>query len=243
MIIFPAIDILDGDCVRLRKGDFSRKTVFNSDPLSQAKMFAEEGALWLHLVDLRAAKTGVRTDGNLVKRISEETGLKIQTGGGIRNPEDAMRLVSAGAERIVLGSIAMEQPELCETISRTIGADRIVIALDFQKEANGSCALYSRGWTEKKDFSIGELTKRYLRAGISGFIFTNIQKDGTGSGPDWEFYDQCSRDFPECQFVVSGGISSLLDVGKAKKSGASGVIIGQSLYTKQFTLREALNAC
>lgn len=236
--IFPAIDMRGGKCVRLLKGDYEKETVYADSPFEMAKRFAKAGASYVHMVDLDGAKDGERRHAKEVIRVAKELPLKVQIGGGIRSEEDVRYYLENGIDRVIIGSLAIREPQLVKNFIKEFGAEKIVIGLDAK---DGMVATH--GWIETSNQSAIEVGKDFAKAGAKYFIFTDIATDGTLSGPNIEANIQLAQ-ATGANIIVSGGISTLEDISKikgaAKNSSISGVIIGKALYAERFTLQEAL---
>jgi len=233
MILFPAIDLKEGQCVRLYKGDMNKATVFNNSPAEQAKIFVDEGAEWIHVVDLDGAFAGKPANVEAVKNIIKSAGVKIQLGGGIRNIETIDNWLQQGISRIILGTVAVKNPELVREACKKFPG-KIAVGIDAR---DGFVA--TEGWAEKSSLSVVELAKKFEGAGVSAIIYTDISKDGAMQGADFEG----TRKLAECvkiPVILSGGISSVSDLKKARKLPLQGVISGRAIYEKAFTVREAI---
>lgn len=236
--IFPAIDMRGGKCVRLFKGDYAQETVYGDSPFEMAKSFSEAGAPYVHMVDLDGAKDGERVHAADVVRVAKELPIKVQIGGGIRTEEDVRFYLEQGVDRVIIGSLAIREPELVASFIEKFGAERIVIGLDAK---DGMVATH--GWLETSNQTAVEVGKFFAFRGAKHFIFTDIATDGTLQGPNIPANELLANE-TGAEVIVSGGMSSLADI-KAVKAAAentsiSGVIIGKALYTGQFTLAEAL---
>ncbi|MGG0655142.1 1-(5-phosphoribosyl)-5-[(5-phosphoribosylamino)methylideneamino]imidazole-4-carboxamide isomerase [Rummeliibacillus pycnus] len=236
--IFPAIDMRGGKCVRLLKGDYNQETVYADSPFEMAKSFAEAGASYVHMVDLDGAKDGERRHATEVIRVANELPLKVQIGGGIRSKEDVRYYLENGVDRVIIGSLAIREPELVKNFIKEFGPERIVIGLDAK---DGMVATH--GWIETSNQSAIEVGQDFAKAGAKYFIFTDIATDGTLAGPNIEANIQLAQ-ATEANIIVSGGISELEDIAKVKEAAqnttVNGVIIGKALYAGRFTLQEAL---
>ncbi|EPD50621.1 1-(5-phosphoribosyl)-5-[(5-phosphoribosylamino)methylideneamino]imidazole-4-carboxamide isomerase [Paenisporosarcina sp. HGH0030] len=236
--LFPAIDMRGGKCVRLFKGDYNQETVYAESPFEMAKTFACQGAKWIHMVDLDGAKDGKRIHDKDVIRAATELGVNVQIGGGIRTEEDVKYYLDNGVARVIIGSLAIQQPELAVSIIQRFGAEKIVIGLDAKE---GMVATH--GWLETSSKSAIEVGQYFATHGAKTFIFTDIATDGTLSGPNI-LANELLAEATGAEVIVSGGISSLSDVKKVAKAAAGskigGVIIGKALYENRFTLPEAL---
>lgn len=236
MKIYPAIDIKNGQCVRLYKGSYDHVTVYETDPLSMARQFADAGAAYLHVVDLDGAKEGKSINIDIILKIKNNYNLIIQTGGGIRNDEQARTLLNKGIDRIVVGSLAVANPSEIKRWLGEFGPERIVLALDVRHEK-----LAVHGWQSNSEMTLWELLDEYKNTGLKHVLCTDIDKDGTLTGPNIGLYKTCVEKYPEILFQASGGISQLEDLNQLKHIPVSGVIIGKALYENKFSLAEALN--
>ena len=240
MIVYPAIDVLDGRVVRLAKGDFNAVTDYGGDPVAAAEAWREAGAQWVHMVDLSGARDGARRQQDLVATVAA-TGLKVQTGGGVRTTADVEAILAAGAARVVVGSLAVSQPQAVIGWITRFGAEHIAAAFDVRLE--GAAAYPTlKGWTERSDRTLVELLADYRLAGLAHALVTDVARDGMMEGPNLELYADLARVRPEMNWQASGGVSGLEDVRKLKAAGLSGVIIGRALFENKLSLSEAL-AC
>jgi len=240
--VYPALDIREGRVVRLLQGDYAQQTTYGDDPLPRAKAFAAAGASWMHLVDLDAARAGGYTLAPLLSAIASESGLKVQTGGGIRRRDDVARLLDAGAARVVVGSVSVREPETVIGWLQALGAERLTIALDARKADDGRWLLPVHGWTETADVTLDVLAQRYAQAGMRHLLCTDIARDGMLSGPNIDLYRHLSNLLPGVAVQASGGVRSAADVADAKAVGCGGAILGKALLEGRMTLQEAL-AC
>ncbi|TQR19969.1 1-(5-phosphoribosyl)-5-[(5-phosphoribosylamino)methylideneamino]imidazole-4-carboxamide isomerase [Psychrobacillus vulpis] len=236
--IYPAIDMKGGKCVRLYQGDYEQETVYGDSPFEMAKQFADQGATWIHLVDLDGAKDGEKVHANEVIRIAKELPVNVQIGGGIRTKEDVRFYIENGIDRVIIGSLAIANPTLVTELLEEYGGDKIVIGLDAK---DGMVATH--GWLETSKQSAIEVGQFFAEKGAKFVIFTDIATDGTLQGPNLN----ANRELAEAtglSIIVSGGISSLEDIEQvtklAKDTSISGVIIGKAIYNNRFTLLEAL---
>lgn len=236
--LYPAIDMRGGKCVRLFKGDYNQETVYADSPFEMAKNFANQGAKWIHMVDLDGAKGGVRIHNVDVIRAATELGVNVQIGGGIRTEDDVAHYLNNGVTRVIIGSLAIENPGLTTSLIQKFGSDKIVIGLDAK---DGMVA--TNGWLETSKKSAIEVGQYFADKGAKTFIFTDIATDGTLTGPNI-LANELLAEATGAEVIVSGGISSLSDVLQvaetAKTSTIGGVIIGKALYEKRFSLSEAL---
>lgn len=238
-ILYPAIDIRAGHVVRLRQGDYTAETRYAEDPLALAKRYASEGAEWLHLVDLDAAKAGGWTLGPLVAAIRRETGLKVQTGGGVRDEADISAILDAGASRVVVGTLAVRQPNRVLGWLERFGNDRLTIALDARADAAGVFRLPVHGWTEASGLALFDLLARYADAGLRHLLCTDIARDGMLAGLNLALYREIAARFPDVAVQASGGVASLDDVRGAMTAGAGGAVLGKALLEGHFDLAGA----
>jgi len=238
-ILFPAIDVRAGRVVRLRQGDYAQETRYADDPLALAKRYAGDGAGWLHLVDLDAAREGGYTLAPLLARIKAETGLRVQTGGGIRNGDDVARILDAGADRVVIGSLAVRESQTVAGWLCTHGAERITVALDARKR-NGHWQLPTAGWTQDSGVRLDELVAFYAEVGLRYLLCTDIDRDGMLSGPNLSLYRDIVAIAPQLQLQASGGVRGIQDIVDAREAGCSGAVLGKALLDGRFELAPAL---
>ncbi|MGL4820704.1 MAG: 1-(5-phosphoribosyl)-5-[(5-phosphoribosylamino)methylideneamino]imidazole-4-carboxamide isomerase [Bacilli bacterium] len=235
--IFPAIDLLDGQCVRLYKGDYDQKTVYNDSPFAQARAFRDAGSTWLHVVDLNGAKKGERVHAETIADLCQIEGLNIQVGGGIRTENDIQYYLAAGVRRVILGSVAAENPAFVGEMVAKYGAEKIVVGLDAR---DGYVSVH--GWQQSSGLTATALGRDLVSRGVTTFIFTDISTDGTLEGPNVE---ACAALATEtgASVIVSGGVGTLADIKAVNANqtpGIAGVIVGRALYAERFTLEEAL---
>ena len=240
--VYPALDIRDGRVVRLLQGDYAKQTTYGDDPLPRAQAFADAGATWMHLVDLDAAKAGGYTLAPLLAQIASSTSLKVQTGGGVRGRDDVARILDAGASRVVIGSLAVREPDSVLAWLGEFGAGRLTIALDTRQGDDGVWRLPVHGWTETADVTLDELATRYAQSGMKHLLCTDIARDGMLSGPNIGLYAHLSRLLPGVAVQASGGMRDADDVTAAKAAGCAGAVLGKALLEGRLRLEEAL-AC
>jgi len=238
--IYPAIDIREGRVVRLAQGDYAAETRYGDNPLEQIEAYANAGAEWLHLVDLDAARAGGYTLAPLLKQIRANTQLNIQTGGGVRSREDIANILDAGAERVVIGSLAVRDPELVEHWLNEFGPEHLTIALDTRQDNNGHWRLPIHGWTETSETALITLAARYANAGMQHLLCTDISRDGMLSGPNLDLYTHLTALIPNVSVQASGGVRALADIPAARTANCAGIILGRALLEGRFTLQEAL---
>ena len=241
-IVYPALDIREGRVVRLLQGDYAQQTTYGDDPLPRAQAFATAGASWMHLVDLDAARAGGYTLAPLLAAIAAQTGLKVQTGGGVRSRDDVARILDAGAARVVVGSVSVREPDTVIGWLREFGPDRLTIALDARQAEDGRWLLPVHGWTETAEDTLEALAQRYAEAGMRHLLCTDIARDGMLSGPNIELYQHLARLLPGVAVQASGGVRDAQDVAQAKAVGCGGAILGKALLEGRMTLEGAL-AC
>lgn len=225
MIIIPAIDIIDGKCVRLTKGDFSQQKVYNENPVEVAKQFEDAGIIRLHVVDLDGAKAGRIINLKTLEQIAAATKLQIDFGGGVKTINDVSNVFGAGAAMVTLGSIAVKHPELLEEWLMEFGTDKFLIGADV---LNGAVKI--SGWLEDGKIGIFEFIGKMLGLGATNIFCTDISKDGAMEGPSVELYKQIMEEHPEIKLIASGGVSNLDDVLLLKEIGCTGAIIGKAIY-------------
>lgn len=233
--ILPAIDIKDGQCVRLLKGDFDKQTAYNNDPVAQAKYFDTQGAKYLHVVDLDGALEGNPRNFDLIKKIVKQTNCNVEVSGGIRTFEDIERYLAINPWQIILGSVAVFNLNFVSDVIKKYSSEKFSIALDSK---DGFAA--SRGWVEKSDITIADLAKQLNEIGIKRVIFTDVGRDGTLTGVNLEKTLEMKTIFSG-QVIASGGVSTVEDVSQLKEAGVDGTIIGKALYENKIDLKELLS--
>lgn len=234
MLVIPAIDIKNGKCVRLTQGDFEREKVYADDPVIIAKQWVNQGAEMLHLIDLDGAKDGNPVNLNVIKKIVKSVSIPVQVGGGVRNKETAKALLSAGIYRIVLGTIALENPDELKNILKEF-SDRIAVGLDAK---NGQ--LMKKGWIEKSNKGTNATALELERLGIQRFVYTDVTKDGTLTEPNYKEIANITKNII-VPVIASGGITTIACIKRLKSIGVEGVIIGKALYEGKIDLKEALH--
>jgi len=237
--VIPAIDLRGGRVVRLRQGDYTRETVFPDDPVELAQGYADAGAQWLHVVDLDGARSGRFANLAVIESIARTGTLKVQAGGGVRTTDDLRRLYSAGVTRVVVGSLAVQNPYATAIWITQFAPERLVLALDVRQQA-GAWRLPVHGWTEDSCVQLDTLAAHYARAGARHVLCTDIERDGTLGGFNLELYRDLHGFAPDFEIQASGGACSLEDVRKVRVAGVRGVILGRALLERKFTLKEAL---
>lgn len=233
MEIIPAIDIIDGKCVRLTFGDFNQKKVYNQNPVEVALQFMDNGIKRLHLVDLDGAKSGKIVNYKTLEKIATKTNLVIDFGGGLNSNHDLKIAFNSGAEMVTGGSIAVKNRTLFEQWLGEYGPQKIILGADVRDQK-----IAIKGWQEDSGLTINELIDSYKRLGIKNVICTDISKDGGMKGPSFELYKQLMTDYPDQNFIASGGVSVFNDVMRLKEMGMHGVIIGKAIYEGSISLKE-----
>jgi phosphoribosylformimino-5-aminoimidazole carboxamide ribotide isomerase len=239
MQIIPAIDIIDGKCVRLTQGDYAQKTIYNENPLEVAKAFEDAGIKRLHLVDLDGAKAGTVKNWKVLESIALNTKLVIDFGGGIKTDEDVALVFERGASLATIGSIAVANPELFLNWVSTYGAQAFFLGADVKDNL-----IAVNGWMKTSDISINEFIEGYLVKGITNIFCTDVTKDGRLEGPSTVLYESLLSMFPQLKLVASGGVSSLQDLETLAHIGCAGAIVGKAIYENRISLKalEQLNA-
>ncbi len=231
--LIPAIDIINGQCVRLTKGDYDQKTVYSDSPADVAKGFEELGFSRLHVVDLDGAKSKHIVNDSVLRSISAATRLTIDFGGGIKTDEDISKAFSAGAKMVTVGSIAVQQPELCFKWLEQYGADRIILGADVR---HGKISI--NGWKEDSEEDLLPFLKKYVDRGIRNVLCTEISKDGTLQGPATDLYRHIMNAYPQLHLIASGGVSSISDIRALEAAGIPAVVFGKAIYEGRIDLKE-----
>jgi phosphoribosylformimino-5-aminoimidazole carboxamide ribotide isomerase len=233
MKIIPAIDLIDGNCVRLTKGAYDTKKIYSTDPLEMAKRFEEAGFTQLHLVDLDGAKVGSVVNLAVLERICAQTSLNVYFGGGIKTETDLEKVLKAGAKQVTIGSLAVQQPELLKEWIKRYGAETFIIGADVKE---GKIAI--SGWLETSSLELMDFIQSYYDLGIRHVLCTDISKDGMLQGPAFELYNDIMQRFPDLQLIASGGVSGISDVKELKNNNIPAVVIGKAIYEGLISLRE-----
>ncbi len=231
--IIPAIDIIDGKCVRLSQGDYGQKTVYSTTPLEMARLYAEHGVKRLHLVDLDGAKASHPCNLTSLREIASEQLLAIEWGGGIKSREHLDEVFKAGADYAIIGSLAVKQPELMEEWLKEFGGEKIILGADLR---DGKVSV--NGWLEDSELTIDDIISRFIPFGLKEAIVTDISKDGMLAGPNVELYKGLQNRFPEITFTVSGGISGIDDIRSLNSLGLPRVIVGKAIYENRISLSD-----
>ncbi len=233
MDIIPAIDIIDGKCVRLTQGDYSQKTIYNEDPLEVALQFEDAGLSRLHLVDLDGAKAGTVKNWKVLERIAGKTKLLIDFSGGISTSKDVSICFDEGATWAAVGSIAVKDETQFSGWLLQFGAERFIIGADVKNEK-----IVVRGWTETTPLSLFELVENYKTKGVKWFFCTDVAKDGLLEGPATSLYKKLLNEHPSIDLIASGGVRSVDDVEELRQAGCKGVIIGKAIYENRISLND-----
>lgn len=236
MEIIPAIDIIDGKCVRLTHGDYNQKKIYNEHPLEVAKEFEDAGINRLHLVDLDGAKAGAVKNWKVLETIAGKTSLVIDFGGGIKSETDVQIVFDSGAAFATIGSIAVKDEKTFTDWLTKFGPGKFLLGADVKKEK-----ITVSGWTEETEIWIYDFIEKYIQKGMKQVFCTDVSKDGALEGPSTELYKNIVQKFPELHFIASGGVSSIDDVHQLKEMGCKGVIIGKAIYEGRIQLSELKN--
>ncbi len=233
MLIIPAIDLIDGKCVRLTQGDYSRKKIYNESPLEVAKQFEDIGITRLHLVDLDGAKKGEIVNYKVLEKISSSTNLIIDFGGGIKTNEAIRIVFESGADIATIGSVAVKEKELFFSWLQKYGAEKILLGADVKEEK-----IAISGWLENTDVNIFDFIKENTTEGVKTIFCTDISKDGLLQGASFDLYKKIIEEFPVLNLIASGGVSSLADLDVLKSVGCSGAIVGKAIYEERISMNE-----
>lgn len=231
--IIPAIDIIDGHCVRLQQGDYDQKTVYNDDPVGVAQEFERYGIHRLHVVDLDGAKSKHIVNTLTLKQLSRNTSLKIDFGGGIKTDGDISLAFANGASQVTVGSVAAQQPELFIKWLKTYGPDKVILGADTR---NGYISI--NGWKEDSEHELIPFLQKFVDAGVTRVLCTDISRDGMLSGPSVNLYKEILKHFPELKLMASGGVRHMGDVENLENAGLNSVVIGKAIYENGITLSE-----
>lgn len=231
--LIPAIDLIGGKCVRLTKGDYDSKKIYNEDPVSQAKEFESLGFKRLHVVDLDGAKSKHIVNDAVLRGITEATSLVVDFGGGIKTEEDIEKAFAAGASMVTLGSIAVTNPDLCAKWIKEYGAEKIILGADVR---NGKISI--NGWKEDSDEDLVPFLKKYIAMGVKNVLCTEISKDGTLAGPAIELYQRIMAEYPHLHLIASGGVSSNEDIVELNNSSIPAVVFGKAYYEGRINIKE-----
>ena len=236
MEVIPAIDIIDGKCVRLTKGDFLQKTIYNESPLEVAKLFEDAGLKRLHLVDLDGARDGAVKNWNVLETVAGKTSLVIDFGGGIKTRKDVQIVLDSGAALITVGSIAIKNENEFTGWLLEYGASKFLLGADTKNEK-----ITVDGWQVNTDVDVYTFIQKYIKHGIKQLFCTDVSKDGLLEGPSLDLYKKIIQKFPGLHFIASGGVSSMDDIYKLEEIGCKGVIIGKAIYEDKISLNDLKN--
>lgn len=239
-MIIPAIDLIEGQVVRLYQGDYNQKTTFDLSPLAQLLSYQEQGADLLHIVDLTGAKDPMKRQTQLIASLVQGLDTPIQVGGGVRTEAQLSELLEIGVSRVVIGSLAVKEPELVKSWFVKYGSDAICLALDVNINQTGEKIVAVSGWQSGGGKTLESLVAEFTEVGLKHALVTDISRDGTLKGANNELYQEISTAYPKINWQASGGIATLADVQAVKDSGANGIIIGKALLINQFTVEEAI---
>ena len=241
MLIYPAIDLKDGCCVRLSQGRFDEATVYDPDPFGPLAAFEAAGAAWVHVVDLDGAKAGRPAQHATIRRMAVETTLKLQTGGGVREAAHVESLLDAGVARVVVGSAAVERPDQVRSWIERFGVEAVCLALDVRDGPAGP-EVAVRGWTQGSGVTLDAALNLYPPGALRHILVTDVSRDGVLSGPNVELVREIAAARPDLAVQASGGVAAVDDLKVLRIAGAAGAIVGRALYERRFTLEEALDA-
>lgn len=243
MILYPALDLLDGKAVRLTHGDYSKVRVYSEDPAAVMEGFRAAGARFAHLVDLNGARDPLTRQKNWIEPLLRIPGLKVQVGGGVRSREDAEQLLSWGADRVVIGSAAVANPDLVETLLTDLDPKRLTLAADVKNGPDGLPRVAIKGWSETTDARLAPLITRFRARGLTRVLCTDISRDGAAKGPNASLYRMLVNTFPGLEIQASGGVRDLDDLNQLKGFRVHSAVVGTALYEGTLNLGEALAAC
>lgn len=241
-MIIPAIDLIDGQVVRLYQGDYNQKTEYSLDSVDVVHSYADQGAKWLHIVDLTGAKDTSKRQLELIRRMVDTKRMAFQAGGGIRSEKEVEQLLESGVSRVVVGSLAVKSPETVKQWVTRYGAEHIVLALDINIDDAGNKFIATHGWQENSGVSLEAILNDFAEVGAKHVLCTDISRDGTLQGPNVELYSEVAKAFPNVSWQASGGIGGLHDIEALKPTQVGGVILGRALLEGKFTVKEAI-AC
>ena len=231
--IIPAIDIIDGKCVRLTQGDYNQKTVYNEDPVEVAMMFEDAGIKRLHTVDLDGARSSHVVNTRVIERIATHTNLTIDFGGGIKSDEDLRKAFDAGAQMVTIGSVAVKEPELFSSWVETYGGEKIILGADVK---NGYISI--SGWLEEGEQKLMDFICHHTKNGIHNVLCTDISRDGMLQGPAIELYKDIMAHYPNLHLIASGGVSCINDIERLNDAGIPAVVFGKAIYEGRINLKE-----
>ena len=244
MILYPAIDLIAGRCVRLSQGDFARETRYDEDPAAALARFADEGAAWAHIVDLDGAKAREPRQHDLLATLAKTAKLKLQVAGGVRTPEHVATLLDAGVARVVVGSLAVDDPAAFTALLDRFGTEALTLALDVRLDGGGAgrdrAMVATHGWADGSGQTLDAVLRQF--PAVRHLLVTDIGRDGMLSGPNLPLIEAVADCWPEVAVQASGGVAALHDLPHLKQAGAAGAIVGKALWEGRFAVREALHA-
>ncbi|ADL00352.1 1-(5-phosphoribosyl)-5-[(5-phosphoribosylamino)methylideneamino]imidazole-4-carboxamide isomerase [Brevundimonas subvibrioides] len=243
MIIYPAIDLRNGVCVRLMHGRFDQVTEYDTVPAARLAAFVAEGATWVHIVDLDGAEAGRAVQHALIGELAGSLSVAIQSGGGVRTLSDVQNLLDAGVSRVVVGSQAVTQPDVVSAWLAEFGADRLTLAFDVRVGEDGVPVPSLKGWTEAAPVDLWTALDRYPSGTVEHVLITDVGRDGALTGPNLDLLAEVIRRRPDLKVQASGGVSSLEDLKAARAIGCDGAIVGRAIYEGRFSARDAIEAC
>lgn len=241
MIVYPAIDLKDGRCVRLMHGRFDQVTAYDADPLARLTAFAEAGAEWVHVVDLDGAQAGRAAQHGRIADLAKAGKVRIQSGGGVRSEKDVAARIAAGVERVVVGSLAVSDPDLVAGWLQRFGPDRLTLAIDVRAEGD-TWRPALRGWTQAAEVDLWAALDRYPPNLARHLLVTDVGRDGALTGPNQALIADIMARRPDLEVQLSGGVTDLADLTVARLAGCAGAVVGRALYEGRFTLEQALAA-
>ncbi len=239
-MIIPAIDLINGQVVRLKKGDFNQVTGFDTDPLAQLRHYQDTGSQMVHIVDLDGARNPDQRQLQILTTLTQALNCPVQVGGGIREKSEVEALLELGVSKVVIGSLAAKDPERVASWIKQFGSDRITVALDVLLDSNDNAQVATHGWQQGSGKLIDDVITPLRAAGLRHVLCTDIDRDGMLSGPNVKLYRQLVQQYPEILWQASGGIAELDDLRQLKAIDIGGIIIGKALLTGRFTIEEAL---
>jgi phosphoribosylformimino-5-aminoimidazole carboxamide ribotide isomerase len=237
MDLLPAIDLREGRCVRLLKGDFAQETRYAVEPVELAQQYRELGARWLHVVDLDGARLGEPVNLALVRRMQEAADIRVQLGGGIRTRASLEQALGVAA-RVVVGSLAVSDPDTVAAWLREVGSDRLTLALDVRLDADGTPLIATHGWTRASTLTLAAAVERFAAAGLKHVLCTDIDRDGALSGPNVALYRDCVTRWPGIAFQASGGVRGVADLAALAEAGVAATVSGKALLEGRLTSEE-----
>lgn len=238
MELIPAIDLKDGRCVRLFKGDFSAETVYSNDPVSMLERYRELGARTVHVVDLDGARDGTQPNRDIIFEMAQRRRVRLQVGGGLRTLERVKRLLDAGIDRAVIGSVAVSEPEQVGAWLSEIDPRQIVLAFDVRIDAQGVPMLTTHGWLKTSNVSLWNAVERYLPYGLTHVLCTDVARDGAMTGPNYALYAEAVRRYPQIQWQASGGVAQASDLHRLRECGVAAVISGKAMLENKLSNEE-----